>query len=428
MNVLLILGDALRRDHMGCYGYQKNTTPTIDRLAREGIVFRNCASNSAHTAPPTLSILTGMDAVTHGIMTAQDYAPWIQHDPWRERPLPLRVLARSGYRVDGDLVKRFAPAGFTEDRPDLEGYLEERRAARWFYFAQPYPTHLPYNPPQAYVDEFSEPGYVPGTASQARLNIVKRAMICHPTGTRAAIETGQEEAIRDEDMDETHARSSAIVDLEPEDAPGIRALYDGEMRVFDDWVARHLRKLETLGILDDTLVAIVSDHGEELMERGYVGHSSTNLNGSLHDESMMVPLILWHSTRLPRGRVVEPLVSVVDVMPTILDLLGVEPGEAMDGRSLLPLARGEVSEHRETVFAEVPPAGWQRLIGDERRIRAARTADWKLICHMDLTRPAKRYALYDLRADPAETKDLYRPDHAQAVALGRALDAHFGGR
>lgn len=427
MNVLLILGDALRRDHMGCYGYAKNTTPTIDRLAREGVMFRNCASNSAHTAPPTLSILTGMDAVTHGIMTAQDYAPWIQNDPWRERPIPLRVLARKGFAVGGDLVKRFAPTGFSEDRPDLEGYLEAHRAQRWFYFAQPYPTHLPYNPPQAYVDEFVEPGYVPGAASRARLDIVKRAMICHPTGTRAALETDQEEAIPDEAMDETHVRSSAIVDLEPEDAPGIRALYDGEMRVFDDWVARHLQKLESLGILEDTLIVIVSDHGEELMERGFVGHSSTNLNGNLHDESMMVPLILWHASGLPKGRVIEPLVSVVDVMPTILDMLGVPPGEPMDGRSLLPLARGESYAPRQTVFAEVPPAGWQRLLGDERRIRAARTRDWKLICHLDLTRPEKRYALFDLRADPRELSDRYTPEHEQARVLTAALENHFGG-
>jgi arylsulfatase A-like enzyme len=164
------------------------------------------------------------------------------------------------------------------------------------------------------------------------------------------------------------------------------------------------------------------------MERGHVGHSSTNLNGTLHDESLMVPLILWHASDLPRGRVIEPLVSVVDVMPTLLDALGIEPGEPMDGRSLLPLARGEAYTPRQTVFAEVPPAGWQRLLGDERRIRAARTADWKLICRMDLTRPEKRYELYDLRADPGETHDLYTPDHKQAVALTRALENHYGER
>ncbi|NQT91813.1 MAG: sulfatase-like hydrolase/transferase [Lentisphaerae bacterium] len=427
MNVLLILGDALRRDHMGCFGYSKNTTPTIDRLVSEGVMFRNCASSSSHTVPPTLSALTGQDTITHGIMTAQDYAPWIRDDPWRERQIPLRVLARNGYCVDGDLVKRFAPAGFTQDHLDVEAYLEEHRDTRWFYFAQPYPTHLPYDPPQEYYDKFIEPDYAPTPESRARLDIVKHAMICHPTGTTAALETDQDEAIPDDEMDEDHARTSAVADLEQEDAPGIRALYDGEMRVFDDWVATHLQKLESLGLLEDTLIVLMSDHGEELMERGHVGHSSTNLNGTLYDESMMVPLIMWHASCLPRGRVVKPLVSVMDVMPTIFDVLGMQLAEPIDGRSLLPLMKSEDYTPRDTVFAEVPPAGWQRLIGDERRIRAARTTDWKLVCSMDLTRPEKRYELYDLRSDPGELNDLYASDHQQAVALTEKLEAHFGG-
>ncbi len=195
MNVLLILGDALRRDHMGCFGYAKDTTPTIDRLAKEGILFRNCASNSAHTAPPTISSLTGMDAVTHGIMTAQDYAPWIEKDPWKKRPIPTRVLAENGYRVDGDLVKRWAPTGFTEDILDVNAYMEAHRDENWFYFAQPYPTHLPYNPPPSYYDMFIEPGYAPGPDAQARLEIIRSQMICHPPGTTAALETDQEEAL-----------------------------------------------------------------------------------------------------------------------------------------------------------------------------------------------------------------------------------------
>lgn len=427
MNVLLILADALRRDHMGCYGYSRNTTPTIDRLAREGVLFRNYASNSSHTVPPTLSLLTGLHSTNHGIMTAQDYAPWIRDDPWRDRAIPPRVLAQKGYCVDGDLVKRFSTAGFSRDYLDLPAYLDEHRDRRWFYFAQPYPTHLPYNPPAEYYEEFIEPGYDPGPASRARLEIVKNAMICHPSNTTAALETDQEEAIPDEDMDEDHARSSAIVDLEQEDAAGIRALYDGEMRVLDDWVAMHLQKLESLGLLEDTLVVLMSDHGEELMERGYVGHSSTNLNGNLYDESMMVPLILWHASGLPRGRVIEPLVSVVDIMPTIFDLLEIEPGEPVDGRSLASLIHGGDDTPPQTVFAEVPPAGWQRLVGDERRIRAARTMEWKLICNMDLTHPGKRYELYHLASDPGEQDNIYAPGHEQAISLTAALEAHFGG-
>ena len=428
MNVLLIIADALRRDHMGCYGYGKNTTPTIDKLAGEGVLFRNFASNSSHTAPPTISAVSAQDITTHGIMTAQDYAVWLGEKPPTNRQTTVRALSEQGYFTDGDLVTRWGPLGFTRDCLDLPAYLEANRDRKWFYLAQPYPTHLPYDPPQNYYEEFIEREYNPSEASRDRLAIVKNAMICHPTGTVAALETNQDEAIPDEDMDESHARSSAILDLEAEDMLGIRALYDGEMRVLDDWMARQLETLGSLGILDDTLIILMSDHGEELMERGHVGHSSTNLSGTLYDEAMMVPCILWHANLLPRGRVVEPLVSVIDIMPTVFDLLGMTLPEPVDGHSLLPLIRGTAENHRDIVFAEVPTAGWQRLIGDERRLRAARTPDWKLICNMDLVRPEKRYELYDLRSDRGERNNLYAPDHEQAIRLRETLETHFASR
>ena len=424
MNVLLIIADAVRRDHMGCYGYTRNTTPTLDRLAREGVRFRNCASNSSHTAPPTIAIATGRDSTTHGVMTAQDYALWMKREP---TPCAVHALAATGYRVGGDLVKRWAPLGFERDEPELAAFIDSAAGAPWFYMAQPYPTHLPYNPPREYYEEFVPRDYHPSDASRRRLEIVKHAMICHPTGTTAALETDQEEAIPDEEMDESHARSSATVDLEQEETIGIRALYDGELRVLDDWMAATLETLRSRGALEDTLIVLMSDHGEELMERGHVGHSSTNLNGNLYDESMMVPLILWHASRLPKGRDVAALVSVMDVMPTIFDILGKTLPPPVDGRSMLPLVEGTTEADREVVFAEVPPAGWQRLLGDERRIRAARTAEWKLIGNVDPSAPETRWELYDLRADPGEQTDLYAPDHAQAIRLRPALERHFAG-
>ena len=425
MNILLIIADALRRDHMGCYGYDRNTTPTIDKLAREGVLFKTCASNSAHTAPPTISIATGFDSTTHGVMTAQDYAVWMTQDPAHTRRTAIHALSESGYRVGGDLVKRWAPLGFTADDPDRFAFMEANRDVRWFYLAQPYPTHLPYDPPPEYYKAFVPEGYHPDEDSRRRIDVIRRAMICHPTNTTAAIETDQDEVLPDEEQDEAHARSSATVDLQPEDATGIRALYDGEMRVLDDWMAETLKRMQQAGVLDDTLIVLLSDHGEELMERGHVGHSSTNLSGTLYDESMMVPLIMWHPHRLPKGRVVESLVSVIDVMPTIADLLGLDLPTTVDGQSLVPQINDTATTRREFAFAEVPPAGWQRLVSDERRIRAVRTADWKLICHLNLKGPDKRYELYDLQADPGEQHDIYEPEHTQAVRLRAALDARY---
>ena len=117
MNIFWILEDALRPDHMGCYGYPENTTPTCDRLAREGARFESVIAVASHTLPPIVSMLMGQMAATHGVVSPKRYAQWITNEYWRKRRTPLRILADQGYQVDGELVMRWAPLGFTRDTP-----------------------------------------------------------------------------------------------------------------------------------------------------------------------------------------------------------------------------------------------------------------------------------------------------------------------
>jgi arylsulfatase A-like enzyme len=237
---------------------------------------------------------------------------------------------------------------------------------------------------------------------------------------KAAIEVTQEDAIGVGEG--SHKRSSAIVEFEPQDTPGVRALYDGEVRVFDDMVGGWLKKLESLGILDDTLIIITADHGEELLERGHVGHTSCNLKGTLYDECIHVPLILRYPKRLPAGTVVRQQVSQVDVMPTLFDLLGLEMPLPHDGASLLPLITGQSQTFRAESFAETPPAGWQALPGDDRRIWCVRTAEWKLIVHHDPTTGAEQSKLYDLTQDPSEQLNLIDQEPTIAQRFRASLE------
>ena len=231
MNVLVIMNDALRPDHMGCYGYPRNTTPNCDRLAAEGVRFEQCIAVSSHTFPPVVSICTGRDTASHGLMTPDDYARWMKEGMGRT---PLHALAERGMSVDGELVMRWAPLGFKRDCNDFDEYVETHRDRSWFYYAEPYPTHLPYNPPRAYYEPFVDEDFQPDEAARERLEIVRTRMILHPPDVRAAMEAGVQDAIGD--GDEAHKRSSAIVEFQPDDEPGVRALYDGEVRVFDDMV------------------------------------------------------------------------------------------------------------------------------------------------------------------------------------------------
>ncbi len=423
MNILIILEDALRPDHMGCYGYPKNTTPNCDRLAREGTLFECCIAVSAHTVPSIVSLLTGQTPFTHGLMTARDYTPWKHHGLWEDRRTPLRVLAEEGYLVDGELVMRWSPLGFERDANDLLVYMQENRARKWFYCAEPYPTHLPYNPPQDYYEEFVDEGFRPSADMLERMELVKTRMILHPPGAVSAIEAGQEDSIGQ--ADEAHARSVATVEFRPEDEPGIRALYDGEVRVFDDLVGQWVGKLEELDLLESTLIVIIADHGEELLERGHVGHTSCNLRGTLYDECLQVPFIMRYPRAIPAGTVVRQQVSQVDLMPTIFDLVGLDLPPPVDGESLLPLISGKEAAFREEAYAETPPAGWQALDGDERRIRCVRTRDWKLIVNTDLSTHAHWFELYDLREDPGEQRNRADEEPERVQTLLARLNAHM---
>lgn len=424
MNILIIIEDAVRPRHMGCYGYPKDTTPHCDRLAREGVLFSRCFSVSSHTLPPVVSLLTGQNVSSHGLQSPADYAGWSSNPRWQGRRTPLHLLREHGWLVDGELVTRWQPLGFERDENDLPAYLARHRGCDWFYLAMPYPTHLPYSPPQEYYELFVDPAYRPDAGTRARLDTVCTRMILHPPGVISAMEAGRKDPIGE--GDEAHKRSYATVEFVPDlDRPGVHALYDGELRVFDDLVGAWVARLEELDLLEDTLLVITSDHGEELLERGHVGHTSCNLKGTLYDECVHVPLILRYPRGLPQGLVIDQQVSQIDLMPTVFDLLGLPLELPCDGRSLLPLVRGETTDFRPEVFAETMPAGWQALEGDHRRLWMVRTSDWKLIYREDPGTLERAWELYDLRQDPGETRNRYAAEPLVANRLRASLEAEM---
>jgi arylsulfatase A-like enzyme len=428
MNLFLILEDALRPDRLGCYGYPRDTSPNIDRLAREGVRFENCIATASHTFPPIVSILMGQTTATHGLVNSERYAGWAASPAWQDRTTPLTLLEKAGWRVDGELVLRWRPLGFRRDTEgkDIGAYFEAHRREPWFFLAEPYPTHLPYDPPEEYYRRFLKPGYTPSEATARRMEIVRSRLIVHPTGVLSRLEAGGKDPLPDNQSDEAHKRTAGTADFEPElDRPAVDALYDGEVRVFDDLVGSWVGRLEELGLLDDTLIAILADHGEELLERGHVGHCSCNLKGTLYDECLRIPLILRLPGKLPAGQAIRRQVSQIDIMPTLLELAGLSVPEFVEGSSLLPLIRGESEHFREEAFAETTPAGWQSLPEDDREIWCVRTDRWKLILNTAAAGRTERWELYDLRADPGETRNLYRPEHPAVPRLASCLRAYI---
>lgn len=376
-HLLLVSLDSCRADHLGAYGYHRDTSPFLDQLAAEGLRFSNAFVNTHATPPSHATILSSLYQETHRVQ--------FNERPGRERmrltpevPLVQEHLQRSGYTTIGVTGGGWMSAelgfgrGFTvfDDAP-LGGVGAGRLLQHVrrhlgtgkpiFAFFHTYAIHSPYSPPEPYRGLW---GALPGRIEPTNENL-------------AAMNAGQ-------------------LPFTPADVRRAVALYDGEIRHTDDVLRSVFGALAELGFLDDCLVVVTSDHGEELGERGGFVHRDL-----LYDDLLRVPLVLW-GRPVPRGKVEHSLASSIDIAPTLLAAAGVRIPERMEGRDLL--AAGGV----ERVFAQL-----------EDRRYAVRTADWKLILNAE---PPSR-ELYDLRSDPQERHDVAARHPALVQALEQDLRA-----
>ncbi len=364
-NILLISLDTLRADHVGAYGYARETTPFLDALAGDGVLFRNAFVNCLPTPASHTTILSSWYQETHLMFHAPSTAMDIRLIP-DSVPLVQEVLGRHGYAtvavtgggyVGGALGFR---RGFDEFDDQVGNAFHAARrlvalAGRpaWknrpvFAFFHTYEIHMPYRVPEEYRSMF-----------------------------------GHFESDLDVSAENLFRLSLEGATLSPEDLAVVEVMYDRGIRLTDDALRVLFDGLKLSGFLDHALVIITSDHGEEFGEHGGLGHGD-----KLYDELLRVPLIVQGPDG-PRGKIVERLVSSVDIVPTILAAAGVEPQWPVAGRDLLalPAASGE-----EVVISQVGQA-----------LYSVRTPEWKLITRAG-TEPSEE--LYDLRADPREQVDV----------------------
>jgi len=388
---------------MSLYGYTRETTPHLDRFARESLVFENAFSTSAWTVPGIVSLVTGYYPPVHGQNGRYGF-----YD--REMPSPLRLLAEEGYDVLGSDIKGpgHEDLGY-QGKPASEGpWLEQfvrTRASNpkpFFVWIHLNSVHLPYTPSEKNASRWMDT-----SRSSEGVGAVREH--------RMILRTEQA------GLEYKHASNVAFVE---EDVPTIRALYDGEVADLDESLGNALQGMRENGLLDRTIVVITADHGEELLDHGWVGHASTSYDGKLYDELIRIPLIIRLPDRSRVGRS-DALVQGVDLMPTLLPLLGVDPSRMdppMQGQSLLPLVRGERKEVRTHVFTQTTLKGWTTPKEEMKaRVVSVRTRDLKLLSFPQ--GEGRRIEAYDLRADPGETKNLYPKRAAKFAELEKALAA-----
>ena len=328
-NLILISIDTLRQDRLGAYGYARPTTPALDALAARGVVFEDATAPSSWTVPSHVSLLTGLTPRSHGV------ADRVQHmNPAFETI--ARWLEQHGYDTAAivNTILLGPSRGFQNGFGHFE--LVAPPAARLLGAGDP-PARSGLARPPAGAAVLPLP---PLLRRPQRLRTGRRV----PRDVRGALRR-QGDGL---DRAAEGRRGSDGSRSRPEDARHLSNLYDAEIRQLDDELGRFLDELERRGLLEDTAIVVTSDHGEEFLEHGGVLHGKT-----LYGELVRVPL-LAAGPGVPVGRRVAGPVSLIDVFPTAMGLLGVEAPPYVEG---IDLAAG----------------GWQLAAGAIGRCSSART-------------------------------------------------------
>ena len=393
-NLILISIDSLRADHLGCYGYDRDTSPTLDRLAEEGTRFVDVIAESSWTLPTHITMLTGLSSPVHRVTTDsrrltenhETLAEVLRARGYRTRGLwsgtylhPLFGLGQGFDEGDyegviGDLV--FDEEAFDPSKPkfarqrmkDMQtaitavtspviidkanAFLDGVGDEPFFLFLHMFDVHFDYNPPEADWRRF-DPDY---------------------DGEFTGENLPFNEAI--------HAGMPA------RDLQHLIARYDGEIYFTDREIGRLIDHLDRLGLSEDTVVAVTADHGDEFFEHGDKGHQKT-----LYDEVVRVPWIVRQPGTIPADRVVEEQTRHVDQMPTLLGLLGIPHSPNLMGDDLAPVVMGNGEARERTAVS--------RLHGRVGQVSAMRTTRWKLVT----SQPREGHAsveYYDLTEDPSE--------------------------
>jgi arylsulfatase A-like enzyme len=375
--IVLISIDTLRADFLGCYNPQMKTSPELDEFAGRNVIFRNVTSQAPTTAPSHKSIFYSVYPNVHKTT--------IHTMPQEKVKSPIELIRTAGFQTaaftgGGQLshtlgfskgfdtywepkVSTKFKHSFAEMEPAAFNWLEKHYKDKFFLFLHTYEAHCPYDPPEQFYVKWS--AWYGGNLS--KYTACSNYYLPHQT---------------------------------PTDYEYIRSLYSAEVNYVDSFVGRVFQKLKALGIYENTLIIFLSDHGESLGEKGYVGHSQ------LYQVQLHVPLIL-HIPGVAPTQIDAPL-ELIDVMPTIFELLKIKSAYPFQGKSIMPLV------YEPRVFERNRP-----LISEERGRVRIRSGDFALSFYPQ-GEPLEE--LFNLRTDPQEFEDI---SNNEPVTVKRLKDRYF---
>ena len=386
-NLVVVSIDTLRADHLGVYGYPQETSPNLDAFARDAVVFTRAVSASNETIASHHALFQS-ELPSRALLRA------------RRAPTLATILKAQGWRTaaftDGGPmsgVNGFARGfdvfdagnhGLEDSLPKAIDWLDEAAAgpSPFLVFLHAFDVHSPYDPGPPWDSRF------------------------HPAYTGPLTGPGTRALLRGLRPGAAHERPAEPLTVSPDDRRKLASLYDGGIARADALLASLLTRLAAADLRNDTAIAILSDHGEEFWDHGSVLHSHT-----LYQELLHVPLILrvpgWEDAA---GRV-DVRVSLLDVTPTLLEILGTARPTALRGRSLVPLVRdGDAVRHA------FPSEG----LSSGSYLQSVIQGRYKLIRRNH--EPGAPVELYDLDSDPRERADLAGALPDVRVRMARLLD------
>ncbi|MES2460298.1 MAG: sulfatase, partial [Armatimonadota bacterium] len=400
-NIVLIAIDSLRADHMSCYGYDRLTTPHIDRFATEGTLFENTFSAHIPTTSAYSSMLTGRDVIGTQVVALRHKGPLRE-----EVPTLAEILRGAGYDTtcvgfSGNAASRGFDTylsypgwgSWNEGRSPKAEKLNEvaipelNRLADgdkpFLLFLRHMDPHAPYLPPAPY-----ERMFYGGNECDPANTSMQPVMDFKPFCDFFA--AWMPPGITDKDY--------------------VIAQYDGAVAYMDACIQTIFQALETRGILDETILVLNADHGETLYD-----HECWFDHHGLYDQTIHVPLIIRYPGKVAEGKRVSGFNQHKDLVPTILDLAGIETEVSFDGTSLLSMANGEVSSHESEFY--ITECTWMRKHG-------WRTPEWKLILALEPDFHFKPLVeLYNLVTDPGENNNVAEANGDVVALLQGRMEA-----
>ena len=402
-SILLIAIDSLRADHMSCYGYHRLTTPHIDRFARQGVLFERAYSAHIPTTSAYASMLTGMDCFSTQVVALRHQGPLRP-----EVKTLAEILRDAGYNT--------TCVGFTGN-PSSRGfdrYLDYAGWGSWNEGRSPKAQNLN----DVAIPEIDRLAHEDQPFFMMLRHMDPHAPYLPPGPFERMFYHGNE-------CDPANRSMDPVMSFKPfrdffaswmppgiSDKDYVIAQYDGAVAYMDACIQSIFTALEAHGILENTIVVVNGDHGETLYD-----HECWFDHHGMYDNVLHVPLIIRYPVRLPQGTRVSGYNQHKDLAPTLLDLAGISPDSIdwpsdlrFDGRSLLPMIRGEVASHESEFY--ITECTWMRKHG-------WRTPEWKLVMALEPDFHFKpEIELYNLLQDPNEDHNLAE-DQPDVVAYLR---------